>query len=94
MIWLASFVTDVAFELPVIVQTVPCVSDNALVLPAGVVTTPCRIELRALYVVFPPLPVCSNVLLLATAVVLVKSIFAIAPWTENEAPLAWIVAPR
>ena len=35
MIWLASLVTEVAFELPVIVQTVPCVRFTVLVLLAS-----------------------------------------------------------
>src|ERR1700743_796222 len=91
MIWLASLVTLVAFELPVIVQTVPCVRFTVLVLAASVVITPRRVDACALNKVSPAEVGSSRVLLFATAVVLVRPISAAEPCTEKEALLAVIV---
>jgi hypothetical protein len=52
MIWLASLVTEVAFELPVIVQTPPC-SVTSAALAESVMMAPVSCELVAVSSVAP-----------------------------------------
>src|SRR6185312_14415272 len=89
MIRLLLFVRLVVVELPVIVQTVPCVRFTVL-LPEFVEITPRRVDACALNVVVPL--VVSSVLLFAIAVVLARLMLAVVPpSTEKEAALAEIV---
>jgi len=79
MISLLSLAKLVAFEFPVMVHTVPCVRFTVLALPPWVEITPRKVEPCALNSVVLPDVVSSSVLLLVTAIVLLRLMLAVAP---------------